>query len=226
MIVIPKEKPVLKNLNSYYLNLERLCEHFQGEIGSGCIHFRAKDTNGLVFFDKDEILNGIIQGKKGEKTGLKAAQALISLSANNNFLIDLYKIEPEGVYFWASIPSAQKIYNDLSTEFTDLKGLIKKMASEKLTGYIDVSIGNGEEGGILFFNNGASAGGSYSWSAGEKDDTLESQDLLIKKTKEFGGTFNVSRIPLPVAPAGPKSRFSRCCPCRYPVRIRGVSRHI
>lgn len=202
MVIVPKEKPVIENLNSYYLKLDRLCEHFQGEIGSGCVHFRSKDINGLIFFDKDEILNGIIEDRDGETTGLQAAHRLLESAAQNNFTIDLYRIEPEGVYFWASIPTARRIYSGLSTEFTDLKGLIKKMEAEKLTGYIDVAIGDGSEGGILFFNNGVSVGGSYSWSAGETDDTRESQERLIRKVKDLGGTFDVSRIPAAESPGG------------------------
>ena len=35
MVVIPKQQPVLENLNVYYLNIRKLLEHFQGEIGTG-----------------------------------------------------------------------------------------------------------------------------------------------------------------------------------------------
>ena len=35
MFVTPKENPILASLNSYYVNIERLIEHFQGEVGCG-----------------------------------------------------------------------------------------------------------------------------------------------------------------------------------------------
>ena len=197
MIVIPKEKPVLENLNSYYLDPHKLCEHFQGEIGSGCIYFKSSAAEGIVFFDKDDILNGEFQEKGVEMTGKRAVKAIFDQGRQKNFSVNIYKIEAEKVYFWASIPTAKKIYSDLSTEFTDLEGLIKKMGSEKLTGCIDASIGDGNAGGILFFNNGVPAGGSYSWTEGKADDSRESMELLINKTKEFGGLFHVSRIPAP-----------------------------
>jgi hypothetical protein len=102
----------------------------------------------------------------------------------------------EEVYFWASIPSAEKIYEGLSTEFTDLEGLIRKMSSEKLTGYIDVTMGGGQEKGLIFLINGKIVGGSYSWDSGEPGPSKKNQGLLIHKTKEAGATFNVCRIPL------------------------------
>lgn len=194
MIIIPKEKPVIENLNSYYLDIQKLFEHFQGELGSGAVHFKSPSSEGIIFFDKDDILEGIFQDRDGERGGSAAIEHLINLAAQNSFLISVYKIDPDKVYFWVNMRGAKRIYQDLSTEFTDLEGLIKKMASEKLTGYIVVSINNDRDGGLIFFNNGEIIGGSYSWSKGQLNGTKESQKLLIEKTKESGGVFHVSRI--------------------------------
>ena len=65
MIVIPKENPIIGNLNSYYVQIERLIEHFQGEVGCGCLYFKSLSSEGILFFDKDEILNEINSGEKG-----------------------------------------------------------------------------------------------------------------------------------------------------------------
>ncbi len=194
MVIVPKEKPVLENLNSYYLDIKKLFEHYQGELGSGCIHFKSPSADGVVFFDKDELLAGIFRDRQGEIQGKEAIDNVIEAVVNGNFSINIYEIDPEKVYFWANIHAAEKIYKDLSTEFTDLEGLIKKMGSEKLTGYIEVSISDGKESGLIFFSNGDITGGSYSWGEGEVNRSKESQDLLIQKTKEFGGIFHVSRI--------------------------------
>ena len=66
------------------------------------------------------------------------------------------------------------------------------MSSEKLTGYIDVAIGKGKENGLIFLINGKNMGGSY----GAPSPSKKNQDLLIQKTNESGGSFNVCRIPL------------------------------
>jgi hypothetical protein len=39
-------------------------------------------------------------------------------------------------------------------------------------------------------------GGSYSWSNGKPTPNKENQELLIQKTKQKGGVFNVCRIPI------------------------------
>ena len=196
MVVIPRQQPVLENLNIYYLNVRKLLEHFQGEIGSGGVFFKSHTAEGVIFFDQNELLSGFLKDKDIEISGNEAIERLLEAGGDYNFSVNIYEIGPEEVYYWASIPTAEQIYKDLSTEFTDLEGLIKKMGSEKLTGFIDVSIGDGKESGLIFLINGKIRGGSYSWGNGSPSPSKKNQDLLIHKTKEFGGSFNVCRIPL------------------------------
>jgi hypothetical protein len=196
MLIIPKEAPDIGNLNSYYLDIEKLIEHCQGEFGSGAVHLKGPSEEGVIFFDKDEILDGVFRGKEGEFGGRPATDHLMDAARGNSFIIDIYAIDLERIYFWANMHSAVKIHKDLSTDFTDLEGLIKKMSSENLTGYIEASISDGTEGGYIFFNNGEIIGGSYSWGKGQLNGSKESQKRLIQRTKEAGGVFHVSKIPL------------------------------
>jgi len=196
MVIIPREKPVIENLNIYYLDIRKLFEHFQGEIGSGGIFFKSHSAEGAIFFDEDELLNGYFQEKDNILTGNAAIDHLIQAESDQNYSVSIYKISQEEVYFWSSLPSAEKIYQDLSTDFTDLEGLIKKMSSEKLTGYIDVSIGDGMEGGLIFISNGEIIGGSYSWGGEKTNSSQNNLEILIDKTKKANGIFQVSRIPM------------------------------
>jgi len=204
MIVLPKENPILANLNSYYVQIERLIEHFQGEVGCGCLHFYASSSEGILFFDKDEILNGIFSQKDVENTGKSAIEALIASAEKTNYSLSVYMLRPEDIYFWSTIPGATKIYQDLTTEFTDLKGLIKKMTSERLTGFIDVVINDNKGGGLVFFNSGGISGGSFSWGSGDSTRGKADQERLIQFTKDHGGAFHVSRIALEKSEKAPE----------------------
>ena len=194
MVVIPKQQPVLENLNIYYLDVRKLLEHFQGEIGSGGIYFKSHAAEGVIFFDQDQLVSGFFQDKEISISGNDAVECLLKAGDKYDFSVNVYQIGPEEVYFWASIPTAEKIYKNLSTEFTDLEGLIKKMIAEKMTGYIEFTIGGGEENGLIFLINGKITGGSYSWGNGAPSPSKKNQDLLIQKTKQLGGIFNVCRI--------------------------------
>lgn len=196
MLVVPKEKAVFSNLNTFYLNLDRLLEHFQGEIGAGCLVFQSAAAGGAVYFDPDEILNGYYFNKSKTLTGEPAVDQLLSEKHEHNYTVDIYRLPREEVYFWSTIPTAEIRYKDLSTEFTDLEGLLKKMRAEKLTGYIDASLRRSGEGGLIFLSGGEVVGGSFSWQPDVSIPLQSRIETLVRKTKRSGGIFQVSRIPL------------------------------
>jgi hypothetical protein len=204
MVIVPKDKPFIENLNSYYLKVPRLLEHYQGELGSGAIHFKSSSAEGVIFFDKEEFVEGVCEHKEEKMTGKEAIDFLMTSSSETNYVIGIYLIEPERVYYWSSIPAAKRIYEDLSAEFTDLEGLMRKMGTEKLTGYIEASISTGMENALIFYNHGQIIGNFYSWDQGELEVSKEKLNLLVEKTKKSGGTFHVSKISIAKAKKGAK----------------------
>jgi hypothetical protein len=164
MIVIPKGKPVLTNLNTYYLKIRNLIEHFQGELGSGGIFFTSNAGKGVLFFDEFDVVSGYIQNRDGELSGQPAIEFLLDPPSGYNYLVNIHAMEPEDVYYWTQISSAQVIYDNLSSEFTDISALIQKLKMERLTGYIDVSMKSGGARGMLFMLNGQIVGDFLSWA--------------------------------------------------------------
>ncbi len=196
MIIIPRENPVLQNLNSFYLNIENFIDHFKQEIETGCLHFKSFSNEGAIFFGEDSFQSGLLKTKKGTISGDKAIEVIKSASPKSNFKVSVYKISPGRVYYWANISNAQEMYKGLSSEFTDLEGLSNKMSSEKLTGYIDVKINKTKENGLIYFLNGDIIGGYFSWENTELNRIKECRDQLIKKSRDHGGIFTVLEIPI------------------------------
>jgi hypothetical protein len=205
MIFIPREKVILENLNSYYLDIRRLLEHHQGEIGAGAAHFVSPALEGAIFFDKDDLLSGIMEDRAGRQTGPDVIDHLIGAAEDHNFRITVFQIETEKIYFWANLPYAETVYRNLSTEFTDLERLIKKMRMERLTGHIDIDISGGDEIGCIFFYTGSIVGSFFSTEGVGSSDSRQSLATLVGKSKRDGAVFTVRRIttskPAPPAPA-------------------------
>jgi hypothetical protein len=146
-----------------------------------------------VFFESHELLGGTYETRTEKLYGKAAIDRLLTASPNENFQVSVYDVSPEEAYYWSSIPNAKRIYEDLSTEFTDLEGLIKKMGSERLSGYIEISLNSELDGGFLFFRNGQVVGGYYFWEKAFST-SRENQDQMLRKAKRSGGIFHVSRL--------------------------------
>ena len=200
MFVIPKNKPLITGMNSYYLKIDRLIEHFNGECESGCILFEAPSAIGTIFFDDHIPLSGSFESKSAQFMGMEAIQHLISEGDKSNFLVSVFEIDSDMVLYWANLAYAKPLYTNLSTEFTDLKALISKMRSEKLTGYVDASIGSNGANACIFLSFGHIIGGTYTW----KDHNLHTDAGLmrdlIEKAASKGATFSVFEVDLSAPP--------------------------
>jgi hypothetical protein len=194
MIIIPREKPAIKNMNSYYLDMQKLIEHYQGELGAGVVYFKAPSMQCALFFDEYQVVSGCCEEKKKKMTGKAAIDRIVKLAPVTNFSVSVYWIRPDRLYFWANLSNSEVIHSNLSTEFTDLDGLIRKMEAEKLTGYIDVRLNGDFRGGLLFFFNGEIIGGLSQKDQGNVDRSSALREELIAHSRESGGKFNVSRI--------------------------------
>ena len=122
MIIIPREKPVVENLNSYYLNIEKFYEHYQGELGAGVVHFKSPIVEAVVFFDEQTLINGAYEDRKERLNGPAAIDRVNKTAMQNNFAVSVFRILPERLYFWAYLSNSKVLHSNLSSEFTDLEG--------------------------------------------------------------------------------------------------------
>lgn len=194
MVIIPKDKPVITGMNSFYLNIHRLIEHFNGEFESGGILFQSPTGNGVVFFDDHVPLSGVFESKNDTIIGQDAIQHLVDNASSANFSVSVYHIDSDMVHFWANLVNAKSLYENLSTEFTDLRALMKKLRAEKLTGYIDARIGGAETTACIFLSFGHLLGGSYTWVDDELHTDKQLLNDLLKKAESEGGTFSVYQV--------------------------------
>ncbi len=209
MIIIPKEKPVIEGLNSYYLKVDKLMEHYQGALESGGIYFHAPTAEAVVYFDDENVLNGFYKDKKNQIKGQAAIDRIVQAASGSNFSVSVYRIQADRLYYWANLANSKSLYNDLSSEFTDLEALIKKMENEKLTGYIDVKLNESDGGGLLFFFNGEVIGGASAKGKGDVDRSREYRDDLINRCREHGGVFNVWKTDLAAIASRPQGGMAK-----------------
>ena len=62
-------------------------------------------------------------------------------------------------------------------------------------------------------------GGSYSWEKGELNNSKDSQELLIRKVKQSGGIFRVSKIAFPKGEDGRESEEKAIRPSRSTITM-------
>lgn len=189
-MLIPREKPHLAGLNSYYLDLEKFTEHLQGEIGSGCIHFKAMLREILVYFDESEVIQCIIQDKAHLAVTTKSLNPIKKAMVDHNFMVQVFYLNPQAIFFWGQLPPFQRAKAALKSSEIPLPDLIFRLKQKLFSGFIDVQLNNKQEKGLLFFHDGKRVGGSYSWGNGGLSVRDEDYNTLVSRVQTGEGIFS------------------------------------
>lgn len=200
---VPKNNILLKDLNSYYVDLEKLFDFYKASLISGCVYLKAHQTEAAVFFATDSIKEAIYEEDGETLTGREAIKTILQKATEKNYSIDVYQGQEEIILFCANIPNATPLYENLSADFTDIHKLLKKLANDKLTGFIEINMDKNKETGLLFLNKGNVTGCSYSWTEKEFKEVDAIVEELVGKLKSAKGVFNVKTFP---NNKGPESR--------------------
>ena len=188
-MLLPKEKPYFKGLNSYYLFLERFIEHLQGDIGSGCIYGKASAEELLIFFDDNEIIRAVVKEKNGKTEFYLDLKEVIKAFTRNSFVVDVYYLGPSAIFFWGHMPPFQRAKSALKSSEIPLPDLIFRLRQKQFSGFIDVELINSSDSGLLFFHEGDRIGGSYSWSEGGMSKKDEDYNSLLNRVQSKEGIF-------------------------------------
>lgn len=188
-MLLPKEKPFLEGLNSYYLNLEKLTEHLQGEIGSGCIHGKAVDREILIYFDEDEIIRSLLQETRKPAQFFPDLAVISEVFMQNSFVVNIHYLDPNAIFFWGHMQPFQRAKSALKSTEIPLPDLIFRLRQKDFSGFIDVQIINKQDSGLLFFHEGDRVGGSYSWGKGGMSKSDEDYNILLSRVQAGEGMF-------------------------------------
>ncbi len=193
-MLIPKEKPFLTGLNSYYLYLDKFIEHLQGEIGSGCFYCRSEDKEILVYFDEQEIIRCIIQDNGELAQSSQSLEPVTQSLSRKNFLVTIYYLDPSSIFFWGQIPSFQRVKTKLKTTDISLPDLFFRLRQKKFSGFIDVNLQGHNDGGILFLHQGERRGGSYSWGTGGFSHSDDDYNRLLGLLQSNAATYDIGQF--------------------------------
>jgi len=165
-MIIPKEKPFIDGLNSYYLDTDKFIEHLQGEIGTGCVYFNSSGREILIYFDEMDVIRGVIQ-EPGQSAKVSPSMVpIFEAISQRNYLVSVTYLDPNAIFYWAQIPPFKRSKSKLSSSELPLVELMKRLVQKKVSCFLEVDFEGISESCILFFNEGEFTGASYSWGKG------------------------------------------------------------
>ncbi|MCI5132232.1 MAG: hypothetical protein D3904_12095 [Candidatus Electrothrix sp. EH2] len=201
-MLLPREKPFLTGLNSYYLDIEKFIQHLQGEIGSGGLYCKSPDLELLVYFDEYDIVRGVIQNS-GEhaRVSNQLDHTLIFLQ-EKNFQVTVYYLDPGSIFFWGQLPAFRRGQNSFSSDKVSLPDLIYRLGRKNFSGFIEVDVQGRADCAVLFLHEGERRGGSYYWGTGGLSPSDADYNTLLGMLQKHSGIYRLGYFTdEPLSPA-------------------------
>lgn len=193
-MIIPKEKPYMDGLNSYYLVTDKFVEHLQGEIGTGCIYFKSSTREILVYFDEMDIICGVIQETGERATVAKSLQPVFEVLKERNYLVKVFHLDPHAIFYWAQLPPYKRAKTELESSEISLAELVERLKQKEASCFIDVAFSGANMSCILFFHQGNFTGGSYSWGGGGLNPSKHEFESFLTTTKDKNAVFAIGHF--------------------------------
>lgn len=193
-MIIPKEKPYMDGLNSYYLDTDKFIEHLQGEIGTGCVYFKSSTREILVYFDEMDIISGVIQESGKRAQVAQTLQPVFQALKERNYLVKVFHLDPHAIFYWAQLPPFKRAKAQLDSSEISLAELVARLEQKKASCFVEVTFTGANMSCILFFHDGNFTGGSYSWGAGGLNPSKHEFEGFIKTTKEKSAVFAIGHF--------------------------------
>ncbi|MCI5166645.1 MAG: hypothetical protein D3903_11255 [Candidatus Electrothrix sp. GM3_4] len=190
-MLLPREKPFLTGLNSYYLDIEKFIQHLQGEIGSGCLYCNSAAQELLVYFDEYDIVRGVTQNN-GEhaRVSEQLDHVLVSLQ-EKSFQVTIYYLDPDSIFFWGQMPAFRRAQNTLTSDKVRLPDLTFRLSQKEFSGFIEVNVDGKKDCAVLFFYEGQRRGGSYYWGTGGLSTSDLDYNTLLGMLQKNGGAYSL-----------------------------------
>jgi hypothetical protein len=181
-MIIPKEIPHKQKLHSYYLKFEKFVAAMQEEIGSGCIYCRSMRQEHMIYFSAHELVSCVVKDREQPPRVYHQLGDVIEAFKVLPFRVSVHYLDNHAVYFWGQLPPYRM--NKAPTAGVSrmaLEALVDQRKADRFSGFFDIAAENGQ-GGLLFFQDGLLAGGSYAWGWGglspSKEDYRKLFDLV------------------------------------------------
>src|SRR5262245_24028367 len=198
---VPKGKPVYENLNTSYLKVGALLADLQVREFTGLVHIGFRGYDAYVFLDTGAIIGALEQNDTHARTGSEAVDGLLVRSEHRDGTVSIYEHAAPTVQALAGIIDGQPVYQELSSDFTDLDKLIRKLAREKdATWYVEVVAVEDLGVGVIHIQSGQ-PDGVYSPHESPTLYGAAALKTMLEVAEAFGATFNVYSVPAEVTVA-------------------------
>jgi hypothetical protein len=185
IMLLLKDNPIVQNVKANYVRIEELIREMKEKKLTGYIEVIIKDSRDILLYDSGKIVK-ILKINKGISVIDK--DSVVFDLVKSDAVFSVYKMDGNVIEIILASIENKPLYATLTTEFIDLRKLMKKLYKEELSGVIYLSW-NGGEGGILVDSGIPSY--AVSLESNIISDGAEALEEIVRKSERRAATVDI-----------------------------------
>ncbi len=192
-MILPKGEAVYEHLSTSFANFGELLLDLRSNAHTGYIEIGYWQYSAVLFMDSGTVVNAVEETADGGKTtGRRAVMSILEKAKEKEGTVSVYALRPDMVSTLAGVVKSKVVYENLTTEFTDLDRLIAKLRDEGHTGFIEVKTNDGKADGVILLQAGEPVESIFS-TGGNAVSGNGVLPRIVQAAAAAGATFNVHR---------------------------------
>ncbi len=200
-MLLTRGTPVWENLNSYFINVDRLLIFLKKDQFTGYVKVRDQDALELILIDDGDVVAGAARHVEDKIAVAQPVEQIIKQATGNDAItLSIFRLERELAGIFARIYSqdSQVLHQNLHSDFSDIPKFLEKMQKTRFSGYIHFDFVNINKFGVIVLENGhvtalLSQQIELTESAPEAAKT-KLMNMIISESKINGAIFNIYRF--------------------------------
>jgi hypothetical protein len=191
---VPKGKPVHENLSTSYVKVGALLADLQVREFTGYVHIGLRGYDAYVFLDAGAIIGAIEQTETASRSGSEAIDGLLLRSEQRDGTVSIYEHAASTIQALSGIIDGSPVYQGLSSDFTDLDKLLRKLSREAASTYYVEVVATEDLGVGVIHVQGDQVDGVYSPLDSPTLGGAAALKTMLEVSEAFGATFNVYSV--------------------------------
>jgi hypothetical protein len=145
------------NLKTSFVDIDELLLFLKYQHFSGYLQLEFSDSQGAVFIQQGDVVNGVVALEEERNTGSKAVRSILARSRQDkNGTIKVTQLPVQNIRFLSEAYglSVRLLHKNLSSKYSPLGDFIIKLQYEGFSGCLEIWFPVDDKRGIIFLENG------------------------------------------------------------------------
>lgn len=156
-MLLPQGENIWKDMSTSFVDMDELLFFLKRDDFAGYLNIEFPDSQGVVFLQEGDLVNGVEQREKERMSGKGAVTGILEQARRgNDGWITVSKLPRQTVSVLSDVlcMSVVILHKGLSSDFSDLEKFVGKLRKEGFRGYIETRLSRGGQEGLIALDQG------------------------------------------------------------------------